>query len=312
MENTYKNDIVWQEIEKILPLDFRFSNTATPVEELFHWRNSLLHVDRFSNPRSPHKVILHHGVGTNGRLLSLIVGVPLAKRGYEVVSIDMPFYGMTINREPSILYSDWIEIGQKLIEQESKRDNKPIVLYGLSAGGMLAYHLACLKPEIKGIVGMCFIDLNESYIRELISPYPALIERAFPLLLNLLMRTPLRTMRIPTKLFSKMTTLVNDKKALSILIKDLRSGGSKVSFEFLHSLLNCRYPILPENFTHCPVLLTQPAADRWTPLIVSQAFMDKLNVRKQITMLENAGHYPLEQPGLNQMVEAIHEFILSV
>ncbi|WP_423370600.1 hypothetical protein [Burkholderia sp. LMG 32019] len=31
-----------------------------------------------------------------------------------------------------------------------------------------------------------------------------------------------------------------------------------------------------------------------------------------VTMLENAGHYPLEQPGLSQMVDAIDAFYRKV
>jgi pimeloyl-ACP methyl ester carboxylesterase len=68
-----------------------------------------------------------------------------------------------------------------------------------------------------------------------------------------------------------------------------------------------------EDFDVCPILLTQPAQDRWTPLHLSELFLRRVKrVPVKVTMLENAGHYPLEQPGLNQMVTAIYDFCLDV
>jgi pimeloyl-ACP methyl ester carboxylesterase len=61
------------------------------------------------------------------------------------------------------------------------------------------------------------------------------------------------------------------------------------------------------------VLLTQPAADRWTPYELSRPVLDKITkVPVKCVMLENAGHYPLEEPGLTQMRDAIIDFIRSV
>ena len=45
--------------------------------------------------KRPVKVILLHGVGTNGRQMSMILGGPLSKDGFETIAIDMPTYGVT-------------------------------------------------------------------------------------------------------------------------------------------------------------------------------------------------------------------------
>ncbi|WP_282507136.1 hypothetical protein [Burkholderia cepacia] len=72
-------------------------------------------------------------------------------------------------------------------------------------------------------------------------------------------------------------------------------------------------PRRPENFAVCPSLLTQPAADRRTPLHLSEPFLARIrHVPVRIAMLENAGHYPLEQPGLSQMVDTIDGFYREV
>ena len=55
-----------------------------------------------------------------------------------------------------------------------------------------------------------------------------------------------------------------------------------------------------------------PAEDRWTPLHLSEPFLLRLSpiVPVNTVMLDRAGHYPLEQPGLSQMVDAIDAFYL--
>lgn len=265
-------------------------------------------MDRFANREARNKVILHHGVGTNGRLLSLIVGAPLFKRGFEVVSIDMPLYGMSENNEKSIRYDDWVNISNEFINSEVQRDGRPIVLYGLSAGGMLCYHSAAINGNVKGIVGMCFLDMRDEYVRRIISDTPNLDAVLIPLA-HLLAQTPLGTMKVPMKYISKMSALSNHPQAQAILIRDPCSGGASVPLEFISSFLRYQPAIEPAQFDLCPILLTQPELDCWTPLEASQGFMDKLTVNKEVVILEGAGHYPMKQPGLKQMEHAVVDFI---
>jgi len=69
----------------------------------------------------------------------------------------------------------------------------------------------------------------------------------------------------------------------------------------------------PEAFTVCPILLTQPAADRWTPLALSEVVLQRVTqVPVTRVLLDRAGHYPLEEPGLTQMADAIVTFIKSL
>lgn len=78
---------------------------------------------------------------------------------------------------------------------------------------------------------------------------------------------------------------------------------------FLDSYMSYRPAVEPDAFDVCPILLTQPAADRWTPLHLSELFVARIRrVPVRVVMLENAGHYPLEQPGLSQRVDAIDTF----
>lgn len=70
-------------------------------------------------------------------------------------------YGVTrVNAGVTVTYDDWVSLGVDLVKAEAaKRPGRPIVLYGLSAGGMLTYHIAARVPGlVKGIVGMSILD----------------------------------------------------------------------------------------------------------------------------------------------------------
>lgn len=72
-----------------------------------------------------------------------------------------PSYGVTkVNPKATVTYADWVDLGCEVVKTEAaKAPGRPIVLYGLSAGGMLAYHVAARVPLlVKGIVGMTFLD----------------------------------------------------------------------------------------------------------------------------------------------------------
>ncbi len=306
----YKTQSSWREIQSFLPKEFQLDRVHEPSEEMWQWRGHQVHLDCFRNPRSEVKVILFHGVGTNGRQMSTILGAPLFRRGFETIAIDMPEYGMTrVATGELVTYDDWVQAGSDLIDAELEKDERPIVLYGLSAGGMLAWHIAALNKKVKGIVGMTFLDQREQQVRDE-TALNFLMSRIGVPLTHLAAKTPLATLRMPMSLASKMTALVNNKAALKACLRDKTSAGKWVTMKFLSSLTTYKPVVEPEAFDICPILLTQPAKDSWTPLHLSEIFLKHVNrVPTKVVMLENAGHYPLEQPGLTQMCDAVVDFI---
>ncbi len=312
--DTYDSNEPWKVINNMLPDDIGINSDVKPIESFFPWRKSHIHIERFENPTAKVKVIMHHGVGTNGRLLSISTGAALARQGLEVIAVDMPMYGMTENNESEVTYEDWIDVALKFIDHESKADDRPIVLYGLSAGGMLAYHVAAQEPRVRGIVGMCFLDLSDLNVKAIISPFPLakVAEGMGEFIFKLLAKTPFRVMPIPMKWISKMTALTNNEQAQSLLMTDKLSAGASVSVAFIGSVFSYVSKVDPENFVSCPVLLTQPEKDRWTPLMASIDFFDRLACPKQIVMLKDSGHYPMEAAGLYQMRDAIVSFCEKV
>lgn len=313
MTMSYATQPLWQELQTFLPADFRIGPGQEPAEEWWPWRGHRIHLDTYRNPEARIKVILFHGVGTNGRQMQMVLGAPLAQRGYETIAIDMPEYGMTeVAPGARVRYDDWVQAGSDLIDAELARDERPIVLYGLSAGGMLAYHVAALNRKVSGLVGMTFLDNGLQQVRDETARNRFMSRVGGPLL-RLGARSPLAALRLPMTLASKMHALVNDPAAMKAWLRDKRSAGNAMTVAFLASYLAYRPVVAPEDFEVCPVLLTQPAQDRWTPLHLSEPFLQRLGrVPVEVVMLDGAGHYPLEQPGLSQMVDAIDTFYRRV
>lgn len=307
---SYESQTLWKKQQAFLPEEMRFNDTYHPSEEVWEWNGHQIHIDRFDNKNAPAKLILLHGVGTNGRQMSLIVGGPLWRRGYETIALDMPGYGMTeVNPERPVTYSDWVQIVSDYIQVERQKDGRPIILYGLSAGGMQTYHVAAKNSHVAGIVGMTFLDQRIQNVRDQ-TAYNVFMSRVGVPTAKACAHIPLlRSLKMPMRMTSKMYALVNDKEALKVFLDDGTSSGNWMSMRFLADYMSYVPDIEPENFTRCPVLLTQPAKDKWTPLELSQPFIAKLShVTTQVVMLDNAGHYPLEMPGLKQMEDAIARF----
>lgn len=310
---TYENQETWKQIQGFLPDRLAFTQEHRPVEEWWQHDGHTLHLDRWRNSNAKIRLILHHGVGTNGRQMSMILGVPLHKAGFDLVAIDMPGYGCTqvASNGPQRLYSynDWVQIANDFINFELDNDPRPIVLYGLSAGGMLTYHAAALNKRVKAIVGMTFLDQRNTQVRDETAKNLFMSRVGIPLA-KLCDNLGVGSLSMPMSVASKMYTLVNDKKALQVFMSDKTSAGSWSTMRFLNTYANYKPTLEPEDFDVCPILLTQPAEDKWTPLHLSEPFLSRVKkVPVKIIQLENAGHYPLEDPGLLQMAEAIISFL---
>ncbi|KAH8895970.1 lysophospholipase-like protein [Thozetella sp. PMI_491] len=311
---TYEVQSTWKEIQAFLPTRLHFTEDHKPTEETWENRGHRLHIDRWRNPNAKARVILHHGVGTNGREMSMILGVPLHTAGFEVVAIDMPGYGVTQNA-PGITYKydDWVDIACDLLDKESA-DGLPVLLYGLSAGGMLAFQVAGkMKKEGRttpiGIVSMCFIDVRQQWVLDA-TANNLFMSHVGTRSAGLLNRLGLGWVSMPFKMIAKMTALVNDDAALRICLRDRSSAGAWVSMRFMATYQHYQPTMDWEEFDVCPILLTQPAADPWTPLSLSQPFLDRAKgTQVSIVELGNAGHYPLEDPGLQQLADAMIRFL---
>lgn len=309
--STYnETEVYWKNYQKFFPEELRINEDCLPFEEWWDWDDYHIHLDRLPVPESKIKVLLIHGAGGNGRILAPYARM-LQVHGYEVLSPDLPPYGLSSAKEiKSMDYHEWIEIITELIEREFERDSKPIVLLGASIGGMLAYHVASLSKHVKGLIVTSFVDTSNLEVCDQIAPNKVMSRvgkftlDTFPSLLD--------SFQIPVSMVSRMKLITNNLELTNLIIKDPLAAGTKITLRFLRTFLNMKPIVEPENFNFCPILLVHPEIDPMTPFNLSDSFYKRLKCIKWYVILEGAGHFPIEHPGLEQMKTAVLSFIKEI
>ena len=308
---TYADIEDWKRIFGALPpnvLDF----DAHLVEE--EWaqvgEDYLIHLDRWRVKDAKAKFVMVHGAGGNGRLLAPYCQM-LGELGCEAIAPDLPGYGCSQQRSKSqITYETWRVVLSAVVEKEAAA-GKPVIVFGLSMGGMLAYDVTCRTKIPVGLVASCLLDPGYPQVKEKMGRWPWVVEYGLPLLNY----TKLILDNLPLKmsLVANMSSIANNKKLVDAIIADPRAGGNWMYARFLRSYLDSRPEIPPEDFEICPVLLAHPQDDKWTPVDISKLFFSRLiKVETRLTLLEGAGHFPVESPGFRQLKDCLRELIQSV
>lgn len=273
-----------------------------PVEE---WSGPV-HVDRFPAPDAPCTVVLLHGAGGYGRMLTPFARLLDPGRA-EVLAPDLPGYGLSRPRR-AVSYGDWVACAVALTRAEHARTGRPVVLFGASMGGMLAYDVAAaLGPDVvAGVVATCLLDPRDPRVRRAVARYPWLGPVAAPALRA---ARPFDALRVPIAWLADMGAMA-DTPALTALVRsDPLGGGNRVALRFLRTWLCGGPAVEPEAFTVCPVLLAHPAADRWTPPELSRRFLDRIAAPTEYVALPDAGHLPAEPAGVDALRTALRAFL---
>lgn len=238
----FKDNLIWKEVQKYLPEHNRISDEVTPSEKTVDFSDIKIRYDEYVPAKSFEKIIvIFHGVGGNGRLLSFIA-VPLVKAGFKVICPDLPGYGYTqINK--SFEYSTWIDVGSFIVNKEVET-GKDVYVFGLSTGGMLAYNVTC---KVKGIKGLIFTNILDNRL-QIVRDYSAKNKFHSRIGTNLFEILPafIRKVKIPVKMVANMNAIVNNRNLLKLLLKDKAGSGSSVSIQFLLSMMNYIPIIEPE------------------------------------------------------------------
>jgi alpha-beta hydrolase superfamily lysophospholipase len=288
-----------------LPADLRPDPGLRPESTWWRWRDVEAHIERVRIPGSPLRVLLLHGAGTHAAAMWPLAGA-MASRGVEVAVPDMPGYGHTRVPDPGkVRYDDWVEFGLDLARAETATDPRPLVVFGASMGGMIAYNVAAVSGVVAAAGATCLLDTRDPAVRRHAARYRWLgatgrstLRAVAPFADDLL---------IPIRLLGNMRAVSNNRDLVRVAAADRLGGGSRVPLGFIRSFLESVPRIEPEHFTACPFLLVHPAADRWTPPSLSIRFFDRIAAPKELVLLENAGHYPVETPGVHQLADALEQ-----
>ena len=296
----------WRAYQAFFPPAMRCTPDSTPTEEWWSWNGLDVHLDRLAVPEARLKVIVLHGAGAYGRVMAP-AAVIARRHGYETVSPDLPGYGLTRVARGRFVYSLWVDCVCALIEAEHKRDGRPVLLFGVSLGGLLAYQAAARSRLVVGLIATTLADPREPAVRQgfartrlLGSAGLWLLEKLHPLTDGLSM---------PMRYVSKMNRISNIPELSRLCETDPLGGGNWVPARFLRTLMNTAPDIEPEDFRVCPVLLTHPGVDRMTEISLSRRFFDRLAAPKRMVVLDGASHMPTEHPGVDQLESAVLSFV---
>ena len=300
----------WRRYEPHLPEELHLSSGAEPAEEWWPWREMEVHIDRLARPEAPAKVLLLHGGGGNGRLLSFY-GAALWRAGYEALSPDLPGFGITrVPRKRVLDYRTWLDCVSGLVEAETESDPRPLVLLGASMGGMLAYESAARTRRVAGVAATCLLDPTQPEVRQAVARNRFL---GGPGMTAMSALRPLTDpLPVPMRLVSRTSGLANDPELLRVCRADRLAAGNWMPARFLRTFMEHEPQPSPEAFDACPLLLVHPGEDRWTDISLSLRVFDRLTVKKRLVVLEGCGHLPAERPGVDQLRHAVIGFLEEV
>lgn len=307
--DSYNNHPKATVYQQYFPESMRCGPGSTPREEWWSYNGIDVHLDRLEAPDSKLKVIVLHGAGSYGRVMAP-AAVLAQRHGYETVTPDLPGYGLTKVNNSELNYQLWIDCVCKLIDDEIARDGKPVVLFGMSLGGLLAYQVAANSQKVVGLAATTLADPRDAEVRRGLARNNALGSAGFWLLDAFSFLTD--GLPLPMAYMSKMDNISNVPEISALCKGDRMGGGNWVPARFLRTLVTTAPKIEPEDFRVCPVLLAHPGDDRMTDIAFSRRFFDRLACEKRMVVLEGASHMPTEHPGVDQLEKSVLEFLASI
>lgn len=284
-----------------LPAEYT-TDMVEPTSTWWPWRDMSVHIARATAPGATVRaMVIHGGGGYSGALWPAAAAA--VGEGVEVMAPDLPLYGDTeVPDRASVRYDDWIDVLCDLVRAETAADPRPLVLFGASMGGMLAYEVAARTEHIAAVVATCLLDTSDPAARAAATRVPWL-GRTGPALLRAV-DPVLGRVRVPIRWLADMRHMSSDPRLSALCAADPRGGGARVPLGFLSSWMNFVHT-RPESYAAAPVTLVAPAADLWTPPELSVRFLQRIPVSTITVMLANCGHYPIEEPGLTALRDAM-------
>jgi alpha-beta hydrolase superfamily lysophospholipase len=265
-----------------------------------------VHLHRHPAPVEPPRatVVLLHGGGGHGRVLAAL-GVAAQHLGCAAVAPDLPGYGHTVVPDPgAVTYQDWIDTAAAVVRTEADA-GPPVVLVGASIGGRLAIDVAHATGDaVAEVLATCLLDPRLAAHRRAATRHRLLADLGGPVLR--VAPRALDRLRVPIRWLAPINAIANDPALARACATDRLGAGARVPLGFLRTWLD-HQPAYgdPEGFRACPVTLVHPGDDRWTPLELSRAWFDRLPVDGRLVVLERCGHFPVEEPGISQLRDAL-------
>lgn len=304
MDNTYESSASWHRYRRLLEQEFGVPIQRQAVETRQRLCGHDVHIDDWRpDGVARGTVILVHGAGGHGRLLAPL-GDFAAGLGWRALAPDLPGYGLT---QPSRAfrwdYREWPAVVAELAE----RSQGPVVLVGLSVGGMTAVLAAQSSRRVVGVVVTTLLDMAD----------PAVFVRAArwrwlglaSLLGFRLLPAIVDRLSLPLGLAAPLGKMSGNAATRDYFARDPLLGRLRVPSRFFRTMHACKVPRID---LHCPLLLVHPGADRWTPTEISRRAFARVQGPKRLRELTNGSHLPLERPALDELRQEIADFLGEV
>ncbi len=289
----------WRGYQPHLPPQLRLAPGREPAEEWWTRHGRHVHLDRFAAPDAGVTVVVLHGGGGYGRMLAP-VGRALRDAGHEVVLPDLPGYGLTQADRARVRYEDWVALVVDLVARE-RSSGRPVVLFGMSMGGMLALHAAAAAPAgaVAAVAATTLMDPRRRAVRRGAGrlPTPGWM----------LATGAADGLRLPMPMLAPIERMSSHAHVNALCRTDPQGGGRRVALGLMRSWMRYDPVLEPRDFDRCPVLLAHPLADRWTPPAWSQEVLAEVPAPTRYVGLEGCEHWPTEQPGLDVLVAELSE-----
>lgn len=257
-----------------------------------------VHIARAGSPAAAVRVLALHGAGGHAGLMWPFAALAAAE-GVEVMVPDLPLYGDTLVADPGrVRYRDWVDLLADLVVAQTVSDPRPLIVFGASLGGLLAYETAARTGAVAHVVATCLLDPADPRALRAASrfPVPAAALRVVGALLG--------RVRVPARLLADIGKMSRDPALSRLCAFDPRGGGTPLPIGFLADFFAFEHA-RPETFHAAPVTLVHPAADAWTPPELSVRFLDRIAAPTELVLLENCGHFPIEEPGITQLADTL-------
>lgn len=284
-----------------LPPERRLAAELEPDETWWSWRGCNVHIARARRPDAPARVLVIHGAGGHSGALWPMAAL-LAERGLDVAAVDLPLYGRTTSPDRErVRYEDWVRLLVDLVEAE--HDDRPLILFGASIGGMLAYEAAARSSLVTMVAATCLLDPRDWRARARMTRFGPLGVLGGPL--SVLASGRLATTMIPVSWVANLSKMSRNPELSKLCATDPLGGGAKVPVGFLASYMRYRH-VAPESMK-TPVTLVHPSLDAWTPVELSMRVFRRIAAPGKVVMLRECGHFPVEEPGITDLVSAVLE-----
>lgn len=279
----------------------RRDSLAEPVSDWWHWKNHRIHMLRLRDATAPVRLLVVHGAGAHASALWPVAS-QLAGCGIDIAAVDMPLYGWTVTASRgSMTYGDWISLLADLLAAED--DGRPVVLLGASVGGMLAVEAGARARGVAAVIATCLLDPLDEEARAAMTRFGKAALPFLPLLR--MVRGPFTRIPVKVSWVANLRRMGRDPGLGGLCARDRRGGAAWVPLGFLASFMHHSH--VEARRVSLPVHLMHPELDDWTPAVLSKRTLGTLPGPATSRTLGGCGHFPLEEPGLQDLLDGIKE-----